>query len=150
MPAAKIEKAWIGNFVGSLFNQQAHLGAALVGADDGLRFVPSMRVEGACASGGLAFASAFEAIQAGVDITLVAGAEVQTTASAREGGDYLARAADYKRQRPLDDFTFPAIFAQRLQAYTKKYNVDPKDITRVALKAYANANKNPLAHMVWW
>lgn len=119
-----------------------------MGADEALRFIPSMRVEGACASGGLAFASAFEAIQAGVDVTLVAGAEVQTTASAREGGDYLARAADYKRQRPLDDFTFPAIFAQRLQAYTKKFNVDPKDVARISIKAYANANKNPLAHMV--
>ena len=38
VPAAKVQKAWIGNFVGSLFSQQAHLGAALVGADEALRF----------------------------------------------------------------------------------------------------------------
>jgi len=130
-----------------LFSQQAHLGSALIGADPAFRFLPSMRVEGACASGGLAFASAFESIQAGTDITLVAGVEVQTTVSSREGGDYLARAADYKRQRALDDFTFPAIFAQRVIAYSKLHNVDPKDIARIALKAYSNAAKNPLAHM---
>ena len=53
---------------------------------------PVMRVEGACASGGLAFASAVESIQAGTDVALVAGVEIQTTESARTGGDYLARA----------------------------------------------------------
>jgi acetyl-CoA acetyltransferase len=33
-------------------------GAALAGASPEFRFLPAMRVEGACASGGLAFASA--------------------------------------------------------------------------------------------
>jgi acetyl-CoA acyltransferase len=91
--AVDVDKAWIGNFVGELFSSQGHLGAAVVGADKGLRNKPVMRVEGACASGGLAFASAMDAIAAGADICLVVGAEVQTTASARTGGDYLARAS---------------------------------------------------------
>jgi acetyl-CoA acyltransferase len=145
--AARIEKAWIGNFVGELFNNQGHLGAALVGAHPDLLYKPVMRVEGACASGGLAFASAVDAIRAGHDILLVAGAEVQTTASARQGGDYLARAAHYARQRELDDFTFPALFAWRTKHYREKYGVTEEDIGRVSVKAYANANKNPLAHM---
>lgn len=78
------------------------------------------RVEAACASGGLAFTHAVDAIQAGADICLVVGmprhnstinifhflyiyehvhllgAEVQNTVSAREGGDYLARASHYR------------------------------------------------------
>ena len=45
-------------------------------------------------------------------MALVVGAEVQTTASARTGGDYLARASHYKRERALDDFVFPALFAR--------------------------------------
>jgi acetyl-CoA acyltransferase len=146
-PAALIDKAWIGNFVGELFNNQGHLGAALIGADPGLLHKPSMRVEGACASGGLAFASAVESIQAGTDINLVVGAEVQTTASARVGGDYLARASHYARERGIDDFTFPALFAVRMKAYFDAYGVTEEDIAHFAVKAYANANKNPLAHM---
>ena len=51
----------------------------MVGSHPGLLNKPSMRVEGACASGGLAFCSALESIQAGADINLVVGAEVQTT-----------------------------------------------------------------------
>ncbi|MEZ4316041.1 MAG: hypothetical protein R3F61_00985 [Myxococcota bacterium] len=145
--AARIDKAWIGNFVGELFSNQGHLGAAVVGANPGLMFKPVMRVEGACASGGLAFASAVDAIRAGSDITLVAGAEVQTTASARQGGDYLARASHYARQRGLDDFTFPALFGWRTKHYREKFGVTEEDIGRVAVKAYGNANKNPLAHM---
>jgi acetyl-CoA acyltransferase len=76
---------------------------------------PCMRVEGACASGGLAFVSALESIRAGTDVTLVVGAEVQTTVSARQGGEYLARASHYKRQKDLDDFVFPALFARRIK-----------------------------------
>ena len=145
--AALVDKAWIGNFVGELFSNQGHLGAALVGAHPGLLHKPVMRVEGACASGGLAFSCALDAIRAGADITLVAGAEVQTTASARTGGDYLARAAHYRRQRPIDDFTFPALFARRTKHYMDAHGLTHEDLGRVSVKAYANANRNPLAHM---
>lgn len=146
-PAEAVQKAWIGNFTGELFVNQGHLGAALVGADPALAYKPSMRVEGACASGGLAFASAVESIQAGTDVALVAGVEVQTTVSARQGGDFLARAAHYKRQRPIDDFTFPALFAARIKACREAYGLSEEDLARVSVKAYANANINPLAHM---
>jgi acetyl-CoA acyltransferase len=146
-PAASVDKAWIGNFVGELFSNQGHLGAAVVGANPGLMFKPVMRVEGACASGGLAFASAVESIHAGSHVALVVGAEVQTTASARMGGDYLARASHYARERDIDDFTFPALFARRTQAYRNAHGTSEEDIGRVSVKAYANANRNPLAHM---
>lgn len=145
--AEAVDKGWIGNFVGELFCQQGHLGAAMVGAAPGLLYKPMMRVEGACASGGLAFASAVDAIQAGADVTLVAGVEVQTTASARTGGDYLARASHYPRQRALDDFTFPAMFARRTRHYREAFGVSEEDIGLASVKAYANANRNPLAHM---
>ncbi|TNE87404.1 MAG: hypothetical protein EP330_18225 [Deltaproteobacteria bacterium] len=146
-PAAAIEKAWIGNFVGELFSNQGHLGAALVGAHPDLLYKPVMRVEGACASGGLAFASAVDAIRAGHDIVLAAGAEVQTTASARTGADYLARASHYARQRSIDEFTFPAMFAARAKAYRQAHGLTEEELAHVSVKAYNNANKNPLAHM---
>ena len=145
--AAQVEKAWIGNFVGELFSNQGHLGAAVVGAHPDLLYKPVMRVEGACASGGLAVASAIESLQAGNDVALVVGAEVQTTQSARVGGDYLARAAHYRRQRPIDDFTFPALFARRNQHFLQSGAGTEEDLGRVAVKAYSNANRNPLAHM---
>jgi acetyl-CoA acyltransferase len=142
-----VDKAYIGNFTGELFNNQGHLGAALAGAHPTLQYKPIMRTEGACASGGLAFAAGMDAIQAGADVVLVSGVEVQNTVSARVGADYLARAADYERQRKIDEFTFPAIFAARQKANLQAGNITEDDIAAVVVKDYANANKNPLAHM---
>lgn len=145
--AAAIEKGWIGNFCGELFSNQGHLGAALAGAHADFLYKPFMRVEGACASGSLAFVCALDSIQAGTDVALVAGAEVQTTVSARQGGDFLARAAHYERQREIDDFTFPALFARRTKHYFESFDASDEDLARVSVKAYENAGKNPLAHM---
>jgi acetyl-CoA acyltransferase len=143
----QIERGYVGNFVGELFSKQGHLGAALAGSHPALANKPMTRTEGACASGGLALACAVDAIRAGADSILVAGAEMQTSESARVGADYLARAADYKRQRSIDDFTFPALFGRRSKFYQERFGVTGEDIGRAAVKAYANANKNPLAHM---
>lgn len=142
-----IEKAIIGNFASDLFNNQGHLGALVTAAHPDLRFLPAWHVEGACASGGLAFYSAIDAIQGGNDVTLVVGAEQQSTVSPRQGGDFLARASHYATQRQIDDFTFPALFGRRMKAYCTHYNLNPSDVAHVSVKAYANGNLNPLAHM---
>jgi acetyl-CoA acyltransferase len=144
---AEIDRLYIGNFVGELFVNQGHLGAALAGTHPAFAGKPASRLEGACASGGLAILAGLDAIAAGADLVLVAGVEIQTTASARAGGDYLARAAHYRRQRSIDDFTFPALFARRIRAYGEKYGLTDADLAHFAVKAYANANRNPLAHM---
>ena len=80
-------------------------------------------------------------------MVLALGAEVQTTVRAREGADYLARAAHYESERGLDDFTFPAILARRAKAYKEAHGLTDRDLAHFSVKAYANANRNPLAHM---
>lgn len=149
VPAKLVDRAWVGNFAGQLYTGQGHLGPALAGAHPDLVHKPCMRVEGACASGGLAFSSAVESIQAGSDIVLVAGVEVQTSVSAQKGGEYLASASHYSRQAgKLDQHTFPALFAQRAQAYlASNPDVSTSDLDLVAVKAYSNAARNPLAQM---
>ena len=145
--ADQIDKGYVGNFAGELFTHQGHLGAMAVRADEGLTGKPFMRTEGACASGALAAVGAIDAIQAGYDVVLVAGAEVQTTVSAREGADFLATASHYETERELDEFTFPAMFARRNKAYKDKYGVTEDDLAYIVEKAYKNANRNPNAHM---
>lgn len=96
---------------------------------------------------GLAFASAVESIQAGSDVTLALGAEVQTTTSARQGGEFLARASHFQRQSMIDDFVFPAMFARRIKACLAAGLLTAEDLALLSVKAYKNANLNPLAHM---
>lgn len=145
--AADVERGYIGNFAGELFSNQGHMGSLAVRAHKDLAGKPFMRLEGACASGGLAVVSAVDAIQAGCDVVMAAGAEVQTTVSARDGAGFLARASHWESERELDEFTFPAMFARRAKFYQDKYGVDETDVAHVVAKAYANANKNPNAHM---
>ena len=53
-----------------------------------------------------------------------------------------------RRQRGIDDFTFPALFAARNKAYFEKFsNYSLEDLAHFSVKAYSNGNRNPLAHM---
>ena len=147
--AEQIDRTFVGNFAGELYNQQGHLGAALAGADPSFLYKPSMRIEGACASGGLAIAAALDSLKAGSsNLCLAVGVEQQTTASERDGGLFLARAADFHRQSSIDDFTFPCLLARRTKAYAEKYSdFSVDDLCPIVAKAYSNGNKNPRAHM---
>jgi acetyl-CoA acyltransferase len=142
-----IQRGYIGNFAGDLFSKQAHLGAMVSRADERLEGIGFARVEAACASGGVGIVNAMESIQAGLDIVMVVGAEVQTTVRPREGADYLARAGHYATERQIDDFTFPALLTRRAKAYKENYDLTDRDLAHFSVKAYANANRNPLAHM---
>lgn len=142
-----VQRGYIGNFAGELFSQQGHLGAMVARADARLAGIGFARVEAACASGGVGIVNAIESIQSGLDVALVLGAEVQTTVRAREGADYLARAAHYATERGIDDFTFPALLTRRAKAYKDAYDLSEHDLAHFSVKAYSNANRNPLAHM---
>lgn len=145
--ARHIDKGYVGNFIGALFANQAHMGALVPRILPELEGKPFARTEAACASGGIALTAAVDALSAGCDVALAAGAEVQTTVSAREGADYLARAAHYESERGLDEFTFPCMFARRSKIYKDTFGVSDEDIAHVTVKAYENASKNPYAHM---
>jgi acetyl-CoA C-acetyltransferase len=142
-----IQRGFVGNFGGEMFSNQGHLGAMVARADERLAGIGMHRTEAACASGGVGIVGAVDAIQAGLDVVLVVGAEVQTTVRAREGADFLARAAHYESERGIDEFTFPAILARRAKAYKEAYGLANRDLAHFSVKAYANANRNPLAHM---
>lgn len=142
-----VTRGYVGNFAGQLFNNQGHLGAMVSRGVPQLAGVGIARCEAACASGGVALMSAAEAICAGHDVVLVAGAECQTTVKARLGAEYLARAAHFAEERPIDEFTFPALFARRTRAYHEAHGLEYSELAHFTMKAMNNARKNPLAHM---
>jgi acetyl-CoA acyltransferase len=143
-----VTRGYVGNFAGELFNQQGHLGAMAARAIPELAGVGIGRTEAACASGGVALVAAAEAISAGHEVVLVAGAECQTTVRAREGAKFLARAAHFVEERGIDEFTFPALFARRAKAYHEAYGMPYSELAYFTAKAMENARRNPLAHMV--
>jgi acetyl-CoA C-acetyltransferase len=147
-PAA-IESAVVGNFAAGLFTGQLHLGAMVVEIDPALRGIPTMHVEAACASGGVAVLTAAQQIMGGLhDVVLVVGAEQQKTMSAADGANVLGAAADCERERaPYGDFLFPKLFARIAQVYAERYGLGPAHLARVAVKNRTQAQLNPLAQM---
>lgn len=144
---ALVDRGYVGNFLGELFAKQGHAGALVGRVCPALDGKPFARTEAACASGGVAVLACLDALQGSADVCLAAGVEIETTASSREGADFMARAAHYATERPLDDFLFPHLFARRARAYQEAFGVGREDIARAVVKAYRNGRKNPKAHM---
>lgn len=146
VPAEVVQRGWVSNFLAECFTGQGHLGSMLAGADPAFEGKPMLRVEAACASGSAAIVSAVDAMQAGVDVALVAGVEVETNVRGKDGVEYMARAAHYERSRAFpSQFTFPWMFARRQKAYKQAFGLDHDVFARVVHKAHRNAAKNPLA-----
>lgn len=141
-----IQALYVGNFIGQPLTGQGHMGS-MVSEVLQLGTIPSVRTEGACASGSLAFRMAMAAIQAGwYDIVLVGGAEKMTHQPTPKITDAIASAMDYEKEA-LQGFTFPANFAMIANRYFYEYRNVKKEMAQCAVNAHANAFLNPDAQM---
>ena len=139
--AEKVDEGVIGNFMSARFNKQAHLGAFLPMIDKGLQYKPSLSVEGACASGGLALVSGIKSVLAETaDTVLCIGVEVQNTVKAIYGADILAGAGWFQNRKSGHAYFFPGQFSDRAGAYYEKFG---REYTRKGLaRWYQNAIEN--------
>jgi acetyl-CoA C-acetyltransferase/acetyl-CoA acyltransferase len=140
-PAA-IDEGVIGNFMAARFNRQGHLGSLMTIIHPSLEYKPALRVEGACASGGLALATGIKSVLSGLaETVLVLGVEVQNTVKALYCADYLAGAGHYPSERKAGPaFFFPGKFSERAGAYAAKVGPEP------ARSAMAHWYKNAVEH----
>ncbi len=139
--AENVDECVIGNFMASRFNRQANLAAFFPYVDEGLRYKPAIRVEGACATGGLALMSGIKSVLAETaEVVLVIGVEVQNTVKAIYCADYLAGAGWFKNRKNGHAYFFPGQFSDRAGSYFEKYG---REKTRQALaRWFRNAIEN--------
>jgi acetyl-CoA C-acetyltransferase len=137
----KVDETVVGNFMAGRFNLQAHLGAFAPFIDPGLAGKPSTRVEGACASGGLALLTAIKAVLSGSsDVVLAIGVEVQNSVKAIYGADILAAAGWAADRKAGHAYFFPGQFSDRAGIYFERYG---RERTRQAFaRWYRNAVEN--------
>lgn len=139
-----VDALYIGNFSSDLFEGQSHLAPLLTDAV-GLTPRPAVRVEDACASGGVAMRQAVLAIASGMcDVVVVGGVEKMTNLPIAQVTDTLGVAADTLYEVPVG-FTFPALYAAIATAYMDRYGATPDDLMHVALKNHDNGALNPKA-----
>jgi acetyl-CoA C-acetyltransferase len=138
--AAHVDESVVGNFMASRFNKQAHLGAFAPMIDPKLTYKPSIRTEGACASGGLALISGIKSVLGeSAEVVLAMGVEVQNTVKAIYGADILAGAGWFQKRKKGHAYFFPGQFSDRAGAYLGKYGADSR---KGFARWYQNAIEN--------
>lgn len=141
-----ISAAYIGNFNGQQLSGQGHMGP-LAMESLGLPQIPALRVEGACASGGLALLQGVEAILSGRHkAVLVGGAEKMTHQSTATVTQALTSAMDMNYEANTG-LTFPGSFALVANRYFHEYRNVQREMAQVAVNSHDNALHNPNAQM---
>ncbi|MGA9752827.1 MAG: thiolase domain-containing protein [Acidobacteriota bacterium] len=127
-----------------LFSGQEHIGSLL--ADYlGQAPVPGVRVESACASGGMALRTGMAYVASGMhDIVLCGGVEKMTDVSGAQATYALATAADQEMEA-FHGATFPGLYALIATAHMHKYGTRREDLAQVAVKNHDNGMLNPHA-----
>jgi acetyl-CoA acetyltransferase len=127
-----IEAAYIGN-LGSGGFQLGNM-SALVSEYVGLSYIPTMRIENACASGGYALVAAIMDVLSGTHkMALAGGVEKMTDVS----GD-----TEYER---LAGTTFAGLYALIAHRHMHEFGTKREQLSMVAVKNHKNGAQNPKA-----
>jgi acetyl-CoA C-acetyltransferase len=140
----QIDGGYVGNMAGGNFAGQEHIGALL--ADYmGLDPIPVTRVEGACASGGLALRQGYIAVASGIhDIVAVGGVEKMTDLSTADVTEILGGAGDQEWELFMGA-TFPSLYALMMRKYMAEYGAKEEQFAAVAVKNHKHGSMNPYA-----
>jgi len=141
-----IDAMYIGSMSSGRFVGQEHVGA-LVADCSGFSHlhIPSTRVEGACASGGLAIREGYLSIASGMnDVVIVGGIEKMNDVAGASATETLATAADQEWEA-FFGATFPGIYAMIATRHMHEYGTTREQLAQVAVKNHANGALNPYA-----
>ncbi len=137
-----IEAVFVGNMIYGRLSGQNHLGAAIASI---LKIKGAgFRIEGACASGGLAVHLAIQSLLAGTyKNVLVVGVEKMTDASISEVTSALMGAGSESERKA--GLTFPALYALMAKAHMIKFGTTRKHLASVSVKNHFHGSLNPKA-----
>lgn len=135
----KIDAIYVGNMLSSSLGNQDHLGA-FFSEELGLN-VPALKVEAACASGGMAVHLAALSILSGqYKNVLVLGIEKMTDYKPEVVNSALMGAgSDAEREAGA---TFPALYALMATLHMQKYNTSEEMLAAVSVKNHYHASLN--------
>ncbi|MFQ5762135.1 MAG: thiolase domain-containing protein [Candidatus Bathyarchaeia archaeon] len=145
-PKKDVKAVFIGQYSGDRFESQAHT-APSVSDWSGLVPAPSVRIENACASSGVALRMGTMAIASGLhDVVLVGGVEKMSNLPTPEVTEILSLAADHPLEQ-WNGLTFPGVFALMATRHMHEYGTIEEQMARVAVKNHFNGARNPKAHI---
>jgi len=140
----KIDAGFVGTMASGRLIGQEHVGA-LIADYMGLNPIPVTRVEGACASGGIALRQAYTAVASGVaDIVVAGGVEKMTDLDTSGVSDALGGAGDQEWELFMGA-TFPGLYALMARRHMLEYGTTEEMLAAVAVKNHKHGAKNPYA-----
>lgn len=137
-----IQALFVGNMLSGMLGGQEHLGAFFSDALD--LYVPAFKVEGACASGGLAVHAGVLSVLSGqYDTVAVLGVEKMTDHKPEDVSAALAGAGSDEER--MSGGTFPGLYALLARAHMEQYGTTPEQLASVAVKNHFHGSLNPNA-----
>ncbi len=144
LPGQEIDALYAGCMSSGIFIQQEHI-ASLLADYCGLVPKAATRVEGACASGGIALRQAVMAVASGMhDVVVAGGVEKMTDILTEQTTMALACAAD-REWEAFQGVTFPGLYAMIARRHMHDYGTTEEQLSLVAVKNHDNGSKNPHA-----
>ncbi len=141
----KVDAIYVGNFSGGRLAGQEILGSVLA-RELGLGPIPAAKMEGACASGGIAFRQAYHMVAAGIyDTVLVVGVEKMTHAPTNVVTEALNVGMDNDSNEGISGLTFPGFFGVVANRYMYEFVAGVEHLSMVSLKNREYALNNPKA-----
>lgn len=140
----RIDSLYVGNMMSGFLQNQEHLGALMATAL-GKEGVPTYKVEGACASGGVAANAGVKGLLSGLeDIVLVGAVEKMSGYTTPEVTSGLMMAED-KARVGATGITFVGLNAMIAREYMRRYNVPHETLAEFPVLCHENALRNPKA-----
>jgi acetyl-CoA C-acetyltransferase len=140
----RIDSIYVGNMMSGFLQNQEHLGSLMATAL-GREGIPSFKVEGACASGGVAANAGVKAVMSGLEETVLVGAvEKMSGYTTPEVTTGLMMAED-RTKVAATGVTFVGLNAMIAREYMHKYNVTHDALAEFPVLCHRNAVDNPMA-----
>lgn len=138
----QVEALFVGNMLSGMLGGQEHLGAFF--SDELELFCPAFKIEGACASGGLAVHAAIQSLRAGQYGTVaVLGIEKMTDHKPEDvAGALMGAGSDAER---MAGATFPGLYALLARAHMEAFGTTEEDLATVAVQNHYHGTLNPKA-----
>lgn len=141
-PRSEVEALFVGNMLSGILGGQEHLGAFY--AEELGITASASKLEGACASGGLAVHSGVNSILSGQYKTVVVlGVEKMTDHSPEDVASALMGAGNEEER--ASGITFPGLYAMLARAHMDTYGTTRNELAAVAVKNHAHGVLNPKA-----
>lgn len=140
--SGRVQALFVGNMLSGMLGGQEHLGAFF--AEELGITAPAFKIEGACASGGLALHNAVNGVLSGqYDTVMVLGVEKMTDHKPEDVAIALMGAGSEEERAA--GATFPGLYAILARAHMMEYGTTTEQLASVAVKNHYHASLNPNA-----